>query len=543
MNDPIDRTVVSRLARRGAAREPDRTVFVFENQPHPDEPVTFGDLEIHGNQLASRLLADGLRPGDSVAVMLRNHPEFVYGFVANTRIGVTTVPIDPRSRGEKLRYLLELAEARAVIAADYSLVENGVAETIEQTGVRIYALSTAEGRAAGIELESRWPTLGEVFDGPEAPDVGEHVDDLRQPWLLAYTSGTTGDPKAIVIPQMRLAGYDGFANMLGYMPEDVPYTGLSLIHGNAIHVTFLPALHGRVDHSVFSRWFTRSRLWSICRDYGATSWSNLGGIATGVYSLPPSPADRDHPVRTVISAGMPRDLWQAFEERYGVRILEWYGAMEGGFAYHPIGFGPVGSFGKPPGGTAEMDVVDEEGRSVAPGVPGELVWRPRGVPAHVEYYRNPDATARKVHDGWLWTGDIVTRDENGWFFFEHRKEEGGLRKLGEFISESFVRRVVAEYGDVADVHIYGIPSRGGAPGETDIVAAVLVGDRGAFDLDAFLKHCLRELEPSHLPDVIQFVPEMPLTASAKVQTRFLVEALASDDADVVWTRRRGEIAG
>lgn len=536
MTDPIDRTVVSRLVRLGAAQEPDRVVFVFENQPHPDEVVTFADLERRGNQLASRLLADGIQPGDRVAVMLRNHPEFVYAFVAHTRIGVTSVPVDPRSRGEKLRYFLELAETRALVAADYTLAEQSVSETVERTGVGVYAISTPEGRAAGVSLDPRWPTLNEIFEGPETADVGEHVSDLRQPWLLAYTSGTTGDPKAIVIPHLRLAGYDGFANMLGYLPEDVPYTGLSLIHGNAIHVTFLPALHRRVDHSVFSRWFTRSRLWSVCRDYGATSWSNLGGIATGVYSLPPSPADRDHSVRTVISAGMPRDLWLPFEERYGIRILEWYGAMEGGFAYHPIGFGPVGSFGKPPGGTAEMDVVDEQGRPVPAGVPGELVWRPRAAPAHVEYYRNPDASARKVHDGWLWTGDIVTRDENGWFFFEHRKEEGGLRKLGEFISESFVRRVVAEYSDIVDVHIYGIASRGGAPGETDIVAAVVVGNRQAFDLDSFLTHCLRELEPSHVPDLIQFVPELPLTASAKVQTRFLIEALANDGADVVWTR-------
>lgn len=534
MLGPLDRTVVSRLVRRGADTDPARVVLVFENQPHPDETITFADLHANGNRLACRLLADGFEPGDRVAVMLRNHPEFVYAFVAHTRLGIATVPIDPRARADKLEYFLELSEAKALIAADYVLAADGVSETADRADMTVYAVSTPEGRAEGCDVGNRWPTLNEVFDGPESADVPEHVVELSAPWLLAFTSGTTGEPKAIVIPHTRLAGYDGFANVLGYLPDDVPYTGLSLIHGNAIHVTLLPALHGRVDHSVFSRWFTRSRLWQVCRDHGATSWSNLGGIATGVYSLAPSPGDRDHSVRTVISAGMPRDLWQPFEERYGVRILEWYGTMEGGFAYHPIGFGPVGSFGKPPGESGEMDVVDDEGRRVPPGVPGELIWRPRGAPARVEYYRNPEATAKKVREGWLWTGDTVTSDENGWLFFEHRKEEGGLRKLGEFISESFIRRVTAEYPDVLDVHIYGVPSSGGAPGEIDLVAAIVVTERDSFDVGAFLEHCRRRLEPSHVPDAIQFMDELPVTSSAKVQTRFLAEGLARVDADVVW---------
>jgi crotonobetaine/carnitine-CoA ligase len=207
--------------------------------------------------------------------------------------------------------------------------------------------------------------------------------------------------------------------------------------------------------------------------------------------------------------------------------------MEGGFAYNPPGFGPVGSFGKPPADVLVMDAVADDGTPVAPGEVGELVVRPVGGAAEVAYYRNPEASAKKVRDGWLRTGDMVTRDADGWFFFCHRREDGGLRKMGEFVSESFVRRAIAEYPDVRDVHVYGVPSAAGAPGETDIVAAIVVANRSAFDVDLVLAHGRRSLERSHVPDVIQLVAELPVTPSAKVQTRSLAALLKAEPASVL----------
>jgi crotonobetaine/carnitine-CoA ligase len=183
-----------------------------------------------------------------------------------------------------------------------------------------------------------------------------------------------------------------------------------------------------------------------------------------------------------------------------------------------------------------MDVVDEEDRPVPPGEIGELVARPAGRAASLEYFKNPEASARKTRGGWLHTGDMCRRDEDGWLFFVHRKEEGGLRKLGEFVSEGFIRRVLAEVPEVLDVHVYGVPSRGGAPGETDIAAAVVLADRERVDIRALFEHCERSLERSHMPDYIQVVDELPKTPSEKVQTRLLVEALESGQG--VYTREQ-----
>jgi acyl-CoA synthetase (AMP-forming)/AMP-acid ligase II len=518
-----EQAIFARLVQRRADEEPDREALVFENGELSAERVRYRDLALQGNRLAWELRRAGLRAGDRVGVMLRNHPEFVYAMVAASKLALVTVPVDHRARGERLRYFVEFADCAALVAADHTLADPGAADVIRETGVRAYALGTPEGRARGLTAEG-WPSLNEVLAGPEREDVGQHVDSLTRPWLLSYTSGTTGDPKAIAFGYDRMLFYRLVPGFFGYGPDDVPYTGLSLIHGNALVVTLMPAIWGVVRRSVFSRWFTKSRIWDVCIEHGCTTWSNLGGIATAVYGEPPAPHDRAHRVRLVVSAGMPRDLWDAFERRFGVRILEWYGTMEGGFAYNPVGVGPLGSFGKPPEGLIEMAVVDDRDEPVPPGTIGELIVRPVGQPARVEYHRNPEASARKTRGGWLHTGDMCWKDERGWLYFAHRKEEGGIRRMGEFVQEGLLRRVLAEDPDVLDVHIYGVPARSGAPGESDVVAALVPRDLTSLDAAALFARCARRLERAQLPDYLQVVEALPKTATEKVQTNLLAEA-------------------
>jgi acyl-CoA synthetase (AMP-forming)/AMP-acid ligase II len=543
MEANLEAAVLGRIVDLQAENDPERLVFVFENHRLPAERVYGRDLAIHANQLACELRAGGFRKGDPVAVMLRNHPEFVYALAANSKLGLPTVPIDPRARGDKLYYLLTFTGCAGLITADYVVADEGVADIIKRAGARTYVVSTPEGRARGIDVPTGWRILNEVLEGPERGNVGQQVDDIGRPWLLAYTSGTTGAPKAIVFTYERLLFYRLVPQFFGYRQDDIPYTGLSLSHGNALVVTMMPAIWGAVDHSVFSRWFTKTRLWDICIDYGCTTWSNLGGMATAIYSQAPSPKDRAHKVRRVISAGMPREIWEHFAERFGVEILEWYGTMEGGFACNPVNVGPVGSFGKPPEGLLEMKVIKENDRPAEPGEIGELVVRPAGRAASVTYHRNPDASANKARGGWLRTGDMCWRDERGWFYFAYRGEEGGLRKMGEFVSEGFIRRVLAESPDVLDVHVYGIPARNAAPGETDIVAALMVRDKAHFDVGLAFRRCARNLERSHVPDFIQLVDAFPKTASEKVQNRLLVEGFDLSRPYVFARPQKDQLAG
>src|SRR5688500_5687527 len=139
--------VPSRIVAAQAARWPDRVPLVFHREDGGHVLTRFGDLAVRGNQLVHELRRTSFGAGDRVALMLRNHPEFVYAYLAHSKLGIETVPIDPRSRGEKLRYFLKFAECKALITSDEVVADEGVAEELWRAGVTTWVVSTPEGRS------------------------------------------------------------------------------------------------------------------------------------------------------------------------------------------------------------------------------------------------------------------------------------------------------------------------------------------------------------------------------------------------------------
>jgi crotonobetaine/carnitine-CoA ligase len=348
---------------------------------------------------------------------------------------------------------------------------------------------------------------------------------------LLYTSGTTGDPKAILMMHRRWVENAMLVPRLcNWQPDEKPYSGLSLTHANAQVLTLGASLANGVP-CVLSRRFTKSRLWDITRKHRCTTFNLLGGMTTALYSELPKPDDADNPVRFVLSAGMPAAIWENFERRFDVQIMEFYGAAEGGMTFRPIGIGPIGSIGKPIP-SLQYRIVDEQGHDVPRGVPGELLFRHAdGSPFAVEYFRNPEASAQKCAGGWLHMGDVVVEDDDGWLFFQYRKGSG-IRRNGDFINTAFIEKTIAEQPDIDDVYVYGIPAANGAPGEKDVVAAVVPKDPSNFQPQKLFEACRRNLEANAVPSFLQVLPQIPKTASEKPQDRFLIEALAGDPASV-----------
>jgi crotonobetaine/carnitine-CoA ligase len=163
---------------------------------------------------------------------------------------------------------------------------------------------------------------------------------------------------------------------------------------------------------------------------------------------------------------------------------------------------------------------------------GEICSRPAtGEAARVEYFENPEASEKKTRGGWLRSGDIGHSDADGWLFFDYRKG-GGIRHNGDFINPGFVEKVIAEYPDVSDVFVYGVPAKSGAPGEKDVVAAVVPVAGRRIDPSSLLEHCRRGLETNFLPSYLQVLDEIPKTASEKPQERFLRDRFTSDPDSV-----------
>jgi crotonobetaine/carnitine-CoA ligase len=355
--------------------------------------------------------------------------------------------------------------------------------------------------------------------------------DVRHPYQIIYTSGTTGDPKGVMLLNNRF----GLMNLVTrlvwkYKPSDVIYTGLSLTHGNAHAVTLIPSLATEVK-AVFSARFTKTRIWDISRKYGCTSFSLLGGMASGIFNVPATDKDGDNPVKTVISAGTPKAIWEDFENRFDVKILEWYAAIEGGFAYKPPGIGPIGSFGKPIPGVLEFKVVDEDDNAVPQGECGELIIRMIRGETKVDYLGKEAASEEKTRGGWLRTGDIVHQDKQGYYFFEHRKGTE-LRRAGDFIQPDYVERIVGELAPVSEGCVYGIPAASGAPGESDLVAAVAPYNGDTIDPEIIFDKCKQALEPNFIPSYIQIVTEIPKTISEKALDRVLRNAFSPESENI-----------
>ncbi|MBI3782015.1 MAG: AMP-binding protein [Deltaproteobacteria bacterium] len=526
--------ILADLIRDKATSRPDFKVLTFEHltlddEATPDEVRTYADLSANADRIAAALIAYGMRRGDRFGLMMRNHPEYVETMIAASITGCVMVPLDPRTRGEKLAFMLRNASCRGIVCADYCL--GYVVPVRQQCPDLRWTLALETGEGVPTETVASTPatdSLRAVLARPAAA-MDIRLESGADPLQIVYTSGTTGDPKGVVFPNERFGAMAMLGVLAGYQSGDRPYTGLSLTHGNAQAVTLAPSLMMELG-AVFSRKFTKSRLWDVCRRHGCTVFSLLGGMATAIYSEPRRPNDADNPVRFVTSAGMPAGIWEAFEKRFDVRILEWYAAVEGGMAMKPIGEGPIGSFGKPVVGM-EMKILDDNDHECPPGVMGEVCSRPFGAKASVEYYGNEKASAEKTRGGWLRSGDIGHTDENGWFFFDFRKG-GGIRHNGDFINPGFVEKAIAEDPAVSDVFVYGVPAASGAPGEKDVVAAVVPVDRTGFKPAALFAACRKSLEPNFVPSYIQVVDEIPKTASEKPQERFLYEAFAPDAAGV-----------
>jgi len=516
-------TIADLIAQK-ARTSPDLDVLTFECDGH-DDIRTYRQLWEHGQKIAAGLRSIGARPGMRIALLLQNHPEFVEMMVAAALVGAVLVPIDPRTRGQKLAFMLRDSGCSGAVCAAYSI--DGLAEAAHDCPDLAWVTMVD---AAGAPTNLKAFAIADWLAAPlPDPPIESAVADSAQAMELMYTSGTTGDPKGIVIPHARfMAVAAGNEAIFGFRADDRPYTGLSLTHGNAQFITLGTSLWMGL-RAVISRRFTKSRLWPILRAHGCTVFNLLGGMVTAIYSEPERPDDADNPVRRVISAGMPAALWEKFARRFDVEIFEFFGAMEGGMTTHPVGEGPIGSCGRvAPGQIAK--VIDDDGNEVPPGTPGEIVFRLADGPwPHVAYHNKPEASAQKVVDGWLRSGDIVIMDADGWVFFQYRKG-GGIRRNGDFINPAFVERTLAEHPAIDDVFVYGVPAAGGAPGEKDVVAAIVTS--GAPDPQGILRWARERLEANMVPTYVQIVPEIPKTASEKPQERFLLQMFADDAASV-----------
>jgi crotonobetaine/carnitine-CoA ligase len=479
-----------------------------------DRTVTFGELSRQVNRAANGLAALGVSAGSGVAIMMGNSPEWLYVYFATQELGAYAVPVNVSLIGEGLRYVIDHSDS-VVVVVDPARSEavGAVAAGIPQ--VRHVVVDTTDA-PEGWTVPEEWLSLSTVMDAPD--DEPEATVDPQAIAAIMYTSGTTGAPKGVVSRYARtnIAGIRMLAGMLA--PDEVLYTCLPLFHANALLLTVVRGLVvGRPV--VMSRRFSASGFWDEIRRYGVTIFNGLGAMLPILMKQPERPDDADNPVRVVFSAACPASVWEEFEQRFAVQIIEGYAAVDGG-GFMVINFGqsPKGSIGTP---MNPIRIIDDDGEDVPVGSPGELLFQVDDPEARrVEYYKNPDASDDRIRDGWFHTGDLVTADEGNNLYFVDRKTDS-LRRRGENISSWEVEREINRHDAVLESAVFGVPSE---LGEDDVMAVVVLKEGRELTPDELIAHCQELMAGFMVPRYVELRESLPKTETHRVQKAQLKSA-------------------
>jgi fatty-acyl-CoA synthase len=461
----------------------------------------------------------GQRTGDGprhVGVLLENVPEFSFWLAAAALGRFVLVGLNATRRGDDM-------------AADIRATACGLVLTDAAGAALLEGLDLGDVRVVDAEATSYQPA-------PLPPEQA-HVDDL---YLLIFTSGTTGSPKAVRCSQGKIATYGyGMVQRVGLTAADVTYVSMPLFHSNAVIAGWAPSL--AVGATVaLRRKFSASQFMPDVRRYGATYANYVGTPLSYVLAQPERPDDADNPLQRAFgNEGAPADL-SRFADRFGCQVLDGFGSTEGGISITKSAETPPGALGV---GVGDIRVLhpetgeecpaarfDDRGRLTNPDeAVGELV-NMDGLGGFEGYWEADEDTATRNRDGRYWSGDLGYRDPQGFLYFAGRSLDR-LRVGGENFPAAPVARLLTRHPRVVEAVVYAVPD----PVAGDQVMAAVVPADG-FDAAGFARWVAEQPDcsPQWMPRFLRVVPEPPRTATGKV----VVRALASQrwNASDVWLR-------
>ncbi len=515
------------------------------------EAASYEELDRRADQLAGGLLR-GLRlcPGEHAAVIMRNSLACVDVWFAAARSGVVDVPVNVAQQGDGLLYVLAQSRCVAVVCDEEFLdrVARAAPNLPSLRHVVIHRPATPssanDGDSTGIhDGGASFPPHVAVHELPSLYlDSTPPHPDLRPGDVatILYTSGTTGPPKGAMLSHaanLTLARHTRW--LMGYNAGDVLFTAFPLYHINARYTTVMCALEADARCVVHQR-FSASRFWDVCRSAGVTAFNYMGALLMMLWKQPVGPSDSQHGVRRAFGAPCPVEIWEGFEERFGVRLTEVYGSTEvpivvqNGTAAVDLADRVVGSAGLPSGLYDVRISASESSVEPAPsGVPGEILVRSRfdGV-AFSGYFDMPDATAQAWSGGWFHTGDRGVVGEDGRLTFIDRMKDC-VRRRGENISSYEVEQAICAHPAVLEAAVVGVPSE---LSEEEVLACVVLKPGERLAEWEIVGHCEGRLADFAVPRYVRWMDELPRNASQRVQKFKLRSQGLTPDA---WDRNDG----
>lgn len=501
---PRERTVPNLLSRC-VARYGDKPFLHFR-----DRVFGYRDLDRLAARAAQGFQALGVGKGDMVGIMMANKPEYLALWFGLGRIGAVEVPLNTAHRSFLLSYMLDKADCKA-LAIDAELVPQVLA--VIGALPKLAAIVVFGGDPpAGAPAGKCWHRWDEVMANPGDPAPVDVA--WNDPFAIMFTSGTTGPSKGAVMPHNYAWVMAEMVAAAGsYGENDCLYNALPLFHGNAQVLSTAPALLSGA-RMVLAEKFSASAFWDEVRRHGCTEFNYIGTILSVLMKAEPSPSDRDHPLRLMLGGGAGPGLFEAFEQRFGVTLIEGYGMSEIGLPLMAsMTERKVGTCGRP-AANYEVRLVDDDGLPVPPDTPGELLVRPKQPWSMLlGYHDMPDKTVEAWRDLWFHTGDYLSVDADGWYVFVDRKKDA-LRRRGENISSFEVERILLGHPEIAEVA--AIPARSEL-GEDEVMICVVRRPDSDLAADALARWCEGTMAAFMVPRYIRFLDALPKTPTARVE--------------------------